>query len=47
MLQREVDNLDGMLAELGQGITDQRHFDALEERAQGVASRIRGAFRKR
>ncbi len=46
LVDREVDALDGLLAELRLGPRDQRHYDALEERAQAIAARLVDAFRK-
>ena len=41
----EVDELDTLMAELRAGIRDQRHFDELEARADGICRNIRNAFR--
>ena len=46
LIDHEVDALDGLLAELRLGPRDQRHYDALEERAQAIGARLRDAFRK-
>lgn len=45
LLDREVSALDELMADLRSGPLGQGHFDALEERAHGIAARIRGAFR--
>lgn len=45
LLDSEVDQFDALLAEVRGGFRDQRHFDALEERARGLAARIIAAFR--
>lgn len=46
LIDREVEALDGLLAELRLGPRDQRHYDALEERAQAIGAGIVAAFRK-
>ena len=45
LLDGAVSDLDDMVGEVRGGVRDQRHFDTLEERASGIASRIRAAFR--
>lgn len=41
----QVDALDGVMAELRLGVRNQRHYDQLEERAQGIAKGLIDAFR--
>ena len=45
LLDRQVDALDGLLADVRLGIRNQRHFDDLEARAETIGRAIRGAFR--
>lgn len=45
LLDREVGELDEVMAEVRAGVRDVRHFDALEERAQSIARGITAAFR--
>ena len=47
LLDREVGRLDQLLGDVRLGVRDQRHFDELEERAQGIAQRLTAAFRSR
>lgn len=44
-LDRQVDALDRLMAELRQGIRSQGHFDELETRARAIAWSITAAFR--
>jgi len=44
-LDRATDKLDQLKAEVSGGIRSQSHFDALEERARGIATGIVAAFR--
>ena len=46
LLQREVDRLDLLMAELHQGLRGPLHYDELEGRADAIAAAIRDAFRK-
>ncbi len=45
LLRIESERFDRLIAEVELGPRDQRQFDALEERAQGISGRIRAAFR--
>lgn len=45
LLDGAVSDLDNLMAEVRLGVRDQRHFDTLEEWADGIGKRIRGAFR--
>lgn len=45
LLDEQRDALDRLIAEIELGPRDQRHFDALEERAQAIADGLRSAFR--
>ena len=45
LIDREVEALDLLMCELRCGILSARHFDELEARADGIAARIRAAFR--
>jgi hypothetical protein len=47
LLDVELGAFDQLMAEVRQGIRGPAHFDALEERASGIASGLRGAFRVR
>ncbi|MET0181093.1 MAG: hypothetical protein ABW194_11530 [Novosphingobium sp.] len=47
LLDLAVGEIDELLAEVRTGVRDQRHFEALEERAAAIAAKIRGAFRAR
>lgn len=44
-LERQADALDHLIAEMRIGVRDQRHFDALEERASDIAKAVRASFR--
>ena len=44
-LSEQSSALDGVLAEVSLGIRNQRHFDELEERVDGVCTAARAAFR--
>lgn len=46
LLEHERDALDALIADVSVGPRDQRHYDALEERAQGIAVQLRAAFRR-
>ena len=46
-LDRQVTALDELVGEVRSGIRDQRHFDALEERAQAISAGVLAPFRKR
>lgn len=45
LLSREVNALDRLVGEVAGGFRDQRHFDALEERARAISEGVLGAFR--
>lgn len=44
-LRAASDELDEVMAAVSLGIRDQQQFDALEQRAQRIRSRIQQAFR--
>ena len=44
-LSEQSSALDGVLAEVSLGIRNQRHFDELEERVDGICTATRAAFR--
>lgn len=44
-LSEQSSALDGVLAEVSLGFRNQRHFDELEERVDGICTAIRAAFR--
>lgn len=46
-LDRLRDRFDALCSELAGGVRGPAHFDALEERAQGIAADLRAAFRSR
>ncbi len=46
-LEPVIDDLDRLMADLRLGVRSPQQYDALEERAQHIASQIRGAFRSR
>ena len=46
LLDRQVEALDGIMAELRAGLSNQRHYDELEERAAVVSKNLRAAFRE-
>ena len=45
LLDREVDQFDRLMSEVRAGIAGPAQYDALEERIDGIASRMRAAFR--
>lgn len=46
-LDRVRDRLDALCSEVAGGVRGPAQFDALEERAQGIAADLRAAFRSR
>lgn len=46
LLDRERAAFDELVAEAFSGVRGPDHFEALEERASGIADRLRAAFRK-
>jgi len=45
LIDREIDALDALAAEVRGGVRGPRHFDELEARASGIGQRLRAAFR--
>ena len=45
LIDREASEINRLADEMRVGVRSQRHYDDLEERAQGIARRIRAAFR--
>lgn len=45
LLSLESEALDQLLGAVARGIGGPAHYDALEEEAQGIARRLRSAFR--
>lgn len=47
LLDREVDALDQLVGDARGGIRGAAHFDMIEDKANGIADRLRAAFRER
>ena len=46
LLDAQRSAMDRLVGEASDGVRDQRHYDALEERGRAIANGINAAFRK-